>query len=193
MASYTEENIKSTMSWANAFSRLNPDVLDRTSLWGSFTDAQKYAKGNKNDPDSRGLFGTSYIGQVLTVYENDEVTVYKIDANRDLVEIGGSSGVLSAQTYTDALVFATSDNIGTIISVAESETIQEGGEDVTYTDGLYIVIGSGTLAKIATSTASGDVSADILALQSRVGALETSQTEQDNACYWETDEIIGGN
>lgn len=193
MASYTEANIKSTMSWANAFSRLNPDVLDRTSLWGSFVDAQKYAKGLASDPDSRGLFGTSYIGQVLTVYENDVVTVYKIDANRDLVEIGGGSGVVTVNQYSDGVEVATEDNIGTIINVLEDETIEEGGEDVTYTSGLYIVIGSSTLAKIATSTASGDVSADILNLQTRVGALEQSQTEQDNACYWETDGIIGGN
>jgi hypothetical protein len=190
MASYTEENIKSTMSWANSFSRLNPDVLDRTSLWGSLIDAQKYAKGDKNDPDSRGLFGTSYIGQILTVYENDEVTVYKIDSNRNLIEIGAASNVLTAQTYTAGLVYATSDNVGKIISVVESETIEEGGEEVTYTDGLYIVVGAGTLAKIATSTATGDVTADIIALQTRVGALESSQSEQDGACYWETDGII---
>lgn len=193
MASYTEENIKSMMSWANAFSRLNPDVLDRTSLWGSLSDAQKYAKGDKNNPDSRGLFGTSYIGQVLTVFENDSVTVYKINANRDLEEVGANVGVITCQTYTNGLEFATNDNIGRIVNVTEDEIIEEGGEDITYHAGLYIVVGVGTLARIATSTASGDVEADILALQARVGELEQSQIEQDNACYWETDGIIDGN
>lgn len=66
------------------FQRTGKFPLDRTDLFDSYEDAVKYAKGDRNDPDSRGLCGTSYVGQTITVYENGVVTDYKITADRTL-------------------------------------------------------------------------------------------------------------
>ena len=58
--------------------------LDRTSMFSSYDDAVLYANGGK---DSRGLSGVSYVGQIITVYENGKVDVYKIGESRNLENI----------------------------------------------------------------------------------------------------------
>ena len=87
MASYIE-SFASKLDWAMPFQRTGAFPLDRTNMFSSYADAVKYAKGDSSDPDSRGLQGTSYIGQIISVYENDVVTVYKITADRTLSEVG---------------------------------------------------------------------------------------------------------
>lgn len=87
MANYTE-TFTSKLDWAMPFQRTGKFPLDRTDLFSSYDDAVKYAAGNTADPDSRGLCGTSYVGQIITVYENDAVTCYKIDPDRSLTMIG---------------------------------------------------------------------------------------------------------
>ena len=100
MASY-QETFSGKLDWAMPFQRTGRFPLDRTDLFASLEDAKKYAKGNVEDPDSRGLVGSSYIGQIITVYENDQVSVFKINATKDLEEVGtatagdGKSIVLS--------------------------------------------------------------------------------------------------
>lgn len=89
MANYVE-NFASKLDFAMPFQRTGKFPLDRTDLFGSYADAVKYAAGDTADPDSRALCGTSYVGQVITVFENDVVTVYKIGANRQLESIGGA-------------------------------------------------------------------------------------------------------
>ena len=75
MANYNEI-YKSSIDWANVFVRTSNFPLDRSSIFGSYEDALEYAKGTGSD--ERGLGGTSYVGQVIAVYENDTVRVYKI-------------------------------------------------------------------------------------------------------------------
>ena len=87
MANYTEIFSKS-LDWQMPFARTGRFPLDRTDLFSTYEDAVKYAAGNDSDPDSRGLQGTSYVGQIITVYENDIVTVYKITAQRTLEVVG---------------------------------------------------------------------------------------------------------
>lgn len=101
MANYTED-FKSKLDWAMPFQRTGKFPLDRTDLFSSYEDAVKYAAGNTEDPDSRGLCGTSYIGQIITVFENDVVSVYKIEANRSLSQVGTSY----------MLPIATADTLG---------------------------------------------------------------------------------
>ena len=112
MASYIE-TFASKLDWAMPFQRTGTFPLDRTSMFDSYADAVKYAKGNIGDPDKRELCGTSYIGQVISVYENDTVKVYKIAADRSLSEVGTategdnksiilSDGLLSLYGFADA-------------------------------------------------------------------------------------------
>lgn len=113
MANYTE-TFTSKLDWAMPFQRTGKFPLDRTDLFSSYADAVKYAAGNASDPDSRGLCGTSYIGQIVTVYENDTVACYKIDPDRSLGMIGFAtvgddasitlaSGVLRLEGFQEAI------------------------------------------------------------------------------------------
>lgn len=100
MASYID-NSASTQSIGVSYSRTKSVPLDRSSMFSSYSDAVEYAKGQyKADGearakahDSRKLAGTSYVGQILTVYENDIVSVYKIDYDRSLKIIGGGDSI----------------------------------------------------------------------------------------------------
>jgi hypothetical protein len=87
MANNYIENLESRIDLNNTFQRVFPQPIDRSSIFGSFTDAQKYAKGDGTD--DRKLGGSSYIGQIITVYERDAVNTYCITPNRQLKKIGG--------------------------------------------------------------------------------------------------------
>ena len=94
MASYEEESNFVKLDWAMPFQRTNAFPLDRTMLFSSLDDAKAYAKGlddKKNPQDSRKLGGSAYIGQIITVYENDIVKSYVIDANRKLIEFADAA------------------------------------------------------------------------------------------------------
>lgn len=91
MANYTE-SFAAKLDWAMPFQRTSNAPLDRTDLFSSKADAEKYAAGNPADPDSRKLCGTSYVGQLIVVFENDVVTPYIIGADRTLQEIKGTAG-----------------------------------------------------------------------------------------------------
>ena len=65
----------SKMGWGNVFERSFATPLDRTELFMTYADADAYAKGGS---DTRGLSGTSYPGQVITVLDNGDPTVYVI-------------------------------------------------------------------------------------------------------------------
>ena len=73
MAKYNLDNYfdKDGLGFPLNFRRGNPNPLDNSSVWKSFVDAQNYAQ---NDP-------TAYVGQILSVVDNENavVDVYKIN------------------------------------------------------------------------------------------------------------------
>lgn len=77
------------MDWAYSFQRTGAFPLDRSSLFSSYEDALLYAQKGE---DSRGLSGTSYVGQTLSVYnsKNNNVTLYIINPDRTLKEVGST-------------------------------------------------------------------------------------------------------
>ena len=86
----------SKLAWGNAFHRSGPAPLDRTSLFVSYTDALNYATGQG---DIRGMGGSAYPGQIITVLSSDTATpeVYVIKgaatvAGRTLIPIGEGGG-----------------------------------------------------------------------------------------------------
>lgn len=88
----------SKVDWAFPFQRTGPFPLDRSSVFSSLEDAQKYAGGAA---DERQLSGSSYIGQIVSVYtiENEVPTVgaYIIGPARTLMKLAATtaSGDLS--------------------------------------------------------------------------------------------------
>ncbi len=99
MASFKNELIKVIAGLNNTFKRLFPQPIDQSSIFASYYDASKYAAfAGKTEADqkllekdSRNLGPTAYIGQIITVYENDKVDVYKINADSSLGLVGGNT------------------------------------------------------------------------------------------------------
>lgn len=135
--------------------RQNPIPLDGTSIYNSYAEAEAYAKGDAK----------AYPGQIISVVTDTEVKVYKIN-NGQLEELGKGSLV----TDKNPKNLATADNIGQIIYLT-AEVIDD---NVTYSPGPYIVSGAGTVSKIGTTSASGDIAADVAALQGKVNTLESA-------------------
>ena len=135
--------------------RQNPIPLDGTSIYNSYAEAEAYARENAK----------AYPGQIISVVTDTEVKVYKIN-NGKLEELGKGSLV----TDQNPKLLATTDNVGQIIYLTK-EVID--GKD-TYSPGPYIVSGNGTVSKIGTTSASGDIGADVAALQGKVSTLEST-------------------
>ena len=60
---------KGKIDWPGAIQRSDAFPLDRSSVFSSLADAEIYIQGLPND--SRGLGATSYIGQIISVYNED--------------------------------------------------------------------------------------------------------------------------
>lgn len=148
-------NGKASWDLAVYFNRQNPLPLDKTSIYNSLEAAQKYARENVK----------AYPGQIISVVTESEVKVYKIN-NGKLEELGKGSLV----TDQNPKLLATADNIGQIIYL----TTQVIDGEVTYSAGPYIVSGNGTVSKIGTTSASGDIATDVATLQGKVSTLEST-------------------
>ena len=150
-------NGKASWDLAVYLNRQNPLPLDGTSVYNSLEAAQKYASENVK----------AYPGQIISVVTDTEVKVYKIN-NGQLEELGKGSLV----TEQNPNLLAKADNIGQIIYLTKDVKVTEGSGEVTYSSGPYIVSGNGTVSKIGTTSASGDIAGDVTALQGKVSTLE---------------------
>lgn len=148
-------NGKASWDLAVYLNRQNPLPLDGTSVYNSLEAAQKYASENVK----------AYPGQIISVVTDTEVKVYKIN-NGKLEELGKGSLV----TDQNPKLLANADNIGQIIYL----TTQVIDGEVTYSSGPYIVSGDGTVSKIGTTSASGDIAGDVATLQGKVSTLEST-------------------
>ena len=143
MANNYIENLESRIDLNNTFQRVFPQPIDRSSIFSSLTDAQKYAKGDGTD--DRKLGGSSYVGQIITVYENDKIDVYKIAPNRDLEFVSEGKGVIVAKDEYETQVISSKDNtVGNFILCSDNKTI-------------YIVIAKNVLVKIFSVNNSNEV------------------------------------
>lgn len=91
MSEYIENVTQHTskLDWAFPFQRTGAFPIDRSSLFSSYEDAVLYASGGK---DSRGLSGSAYVGQPISVYnaETGVVSLFIIDSDRSLKEAGSA-------------------------------------------------------------------------------------------------------
>ena len=78
----------------------------------------------------------------------------------------------SAATLADAQALASEDNLGQIIYV----TNQYG--DTGYTAGAYVVTGEGTVQRLGTTSATGDIDQAVADLEDRVAVLESERHSQ---------------
>lgn len=105
MSEYIENVVSQTnrLNWTMPFQRMDAFPLDRSSVFSSYDDAVAYASQGE---DERGLSGTSYVGQPISVYNAEKSTVdfYVIDADRTLKTVG------SAQVTTDGASLTVVDD-----------------------------------------------------------------------------------
>ena len=106
MANYIE-TYKSKLDWANTFNRTGDFPLDRSSMFSSYDDAVLYANGGQ---DSRGLSGVSYVGQIITVYENGKVDVYVINSDKSLKSVGDDASPIGYGESEYSAVLKGSNN-----------------------------------------------------------------------------------
>ena len=120
MADYITEVVKQTakLDWAFPFQRTGAFPLDRSSLFTSYEDAVLYATGGA---DSRGLSGSSYVGQSIAVFDatKNSVTLYVIQPNRSLKEVGSGSSSDLETLIQD--VKDLKDNFGNVYSKTETD------------------------------------------------------------------------
>lgn len=182
MANYID-NLTATQiaPWYKVFQRNLDKPIDRSSLFGSLEDAEKYILGDGSD--SRGLGTTSYIGQVIAVYENGKVDVYVIDedssaeSGKKLSPIGGTDTII-VDTYADALKASEEAKVGQLIRLTTDSNYPAEGENQTkYFAGFYIVIAANNILSLSTSTGADDeigaLSNLITALTTRVDGIES--------------------
>lgn len=128
-------------------------VADLTSVWGAEAPA--------------------YVGMVVTVSETGDlyVLVNEDAAQKDSWKRVGSDGLgtVTAENYSAAIGMATKENVGQIIYVLN--------EEGSYTAGPYVVSGAGTVSKLGTTSATGDIEGDVEKLKGDVSTLQGKVTE----------------
>ena len=159
--------------------------------WQTYADALEYAGD---------LADSCFAGVILAVINDDDAkkngvylvescpTLQNPDAEVILTKVGDGAGAEAVVDYAAALLLATEDNMGQILYVktttykkgegytnVESEAdVDENGKIVAeYTAGPYIVTGAGTVAKLGTTSATGDIAGDVENIKGRLGTAES--------------------
>lgn len=188
MANYNEI-FKSKMDWQNVFVRTGNFPLDRSSIFGSYEDALAYAKGDGSDSRALGL--TSYVGQIIAVYENDAVSIYKIigkdimDSNAKTVEVK-ERGIeeLISRTDVNTLISASilsedfKDQVKDIISKEDINA------EKVKTNEKITIIGT-PLAQVINPDNSLDVTLDNLDMQTILKVLLEKELYPTNVVFTE--------
>ena len=188
MANYNEI-FKSKMDWQNVFVRTGNFPLDRSSIFGSYEDALAYAKGDGSDSRALGL--TSYVGQIIAVYENDAVSIYKIigkdimDSNAKTVEVK-ERGIeeLISRTDVNTLISASilsedfKDQVKDIISKEDIKA------EKVKTNEKITIIGT-PLAQVINPDNSLDVTLDNLDMQTILKVLFEKELYPTNVVFTE--------
>lgn len=108
---------------------------------------------------------------ILVINNNaNDPSIYIKNTLGDVVKISGN-GSLAVEEYKDAVIEASSENLGQIIFVKNDSVY----DNQTYYTGPYIVIGEGELMKLSMSLASGDADVDteIAGLKISIGELNS--------------------
>lgn len=154
------------------YSRNTKAPLESNRLFDTLALAQAYV----NNADAN-----AYVGLTISVTKDgDNNGLYYIEQIADadhatgiLTKVGSGAGSVAVETFKEAKELATEDNIGQIIYLTKEDSEGEGESKIVYAAGPYIVAGTGSLSKLGTTSASGDIAADVAALQGEVGTLKT--------------------
>ena len=166
-----------TINFASALRPTGAQPLDDRMVVQSLTDLMSFATFEAEGASA------AYNGMMVAVIDEQKVFMLVDAANLtsedSWVAVGSGNGSLAVDTYSEAIALASDENIGQVIYVKTKSEYDADGEEgeleaIEYEAAPYIVIGSGKLMKLAASTASGDVTADVAELQTKVSNLETA-------------------
>ena len=148
---------------------------------------------------SADTFGTAlYNGMMVSVVDEQKVYMLVDDTKstqkEGWVAVGSGNGSLAVDTYEEAIELATADNIGQIIYVKTKSSYDADGEEgegvaVEYDAAPYIVIGAGSLMKLAASSASGDIESDVRELITKVSTLETTVGDETDGLVKDVNDL----
>lgn len=148
MSSYNE-TFKSKLDWAMPFQRTGKFPIDRSSIFSSYADALKYAK--QDGTDSRALGGTSYIGQIITVYGNDQSGTAQEVAAYIITAVGESAALMKLAQTSSTGDFAS--DIATLqATLSALEVRVKANEDALALVDDKIAANKGTEYEFATAT-----------------------------------------
>ena len=89
----------------------------------------------------------------------------------------GADSTLTVEKYSEAEAKAGAGNLGQIIYVKSEEVAEdESGSTITYTAGPYIVTGEGSIAKLGTTSATGDIEGDVNKIKGDVTIIKANVT-----------------
>ena len=159
------------INFASAIKPTGAQPLDDRTVVQSFADLLA--------DETFGL--AKYNGMLVAVIEDEQVYMLKDAANSTSedawIAVGSGNGSLAVDTYAEAVALATDDNIGQVIYVKTKSSYDPDGEGegavAEYDAAPYIVIGKGQLQKLAASTASGNLDADVAELKTKVSGIES--------------------
>ena len=136
MSSYAEV-FSSKLDWAMPFQRTGKFPLDRSSIFSSYADALAYAK--QDETDSRKLGGTSYVGQIIAVYGNNQAGTGTEVAAYIITAVGESAALMKLAQTTATGDFGTDiQNLQTSLSALEVRVkALEDKPDVVDTNTTY--------------------------------------------------------
>lgn len=175
---------QSNMSWTITWKAAGryPIVADR--IYATLADAQAYVDDTSatasavpglvisvvNDPIEKNN-GIYYVSKIANT-EDAEKSGFPISAKGELVKAGSGAGSMTSANFEvvdGKVTAATADNIGQIIYITE------GTED--YPAGPYIVTGVGTVSRLGTTSATGNIAGDVETLKTDVNNLKAKDTE----------------
>ena len=141
MAEYIENVAAQTskLDWAFPFERKGQFPLDRSAIFSSLEDATKYATGDGSDV--RKLGGTSYVGQVISVYEaaveaNEEQGIEAVPASVNAYIITPARGLmkLAATTASGDIASDVADLQGKVATLLSNLNTLETAVNAMYTN-----------------------------------------------------------
>lgn len=114
----TEEILKALKKFdlPKGYQRTGEFPLDPSSMFFSKADADLYASGGA---DSRGLSGTRYAGQLISVVEGGVTSLYTVEANDTLKAVGGdvSADLADLTSKVNAILAGADDSLNTFAEV----------------------------------------------------------------------------
>lgn len=179
---------QSNMSWTITWKAAGryPIVADR--IYATLADAQAYVDDTSatasavpglvisvvNDPIEKNN-GIYYVSKIANT-EDAEKSGFPISAKGELVKAGSGAGSMASANFEvvdGKVTAATADNIGQIIYITE------GTAD--YPAGPYIVTGVGSVSRLGTTSATGNIAGDVETLKTDVNNLKAKDTELANS------------